>query len=72
MHLHPETIYRRIQAGMPAERDGRNVRLYPPAIADWLLEIREARKRQMSMLGATGIKPDHGGYARTKEMEKAK
>jgi len=46
-HLHPETAYRRIKAGMPVERDGRNVKIYPPMVADWLLQCREARKNRM-------------------------
>lgn len=73
-HLHPETVYRRIKAegGMPAERDGRNVKIYPPAIADWLVEVREARKRQMSIPAPIGPKSDRTGFARAKEMEKAK
>jgi len=71
-HLHPETIRRRIKAGMPADRDGRNWRIYPPAIADWLAENREKRKRQIrSIPSAIGPKPDHAGHARPKQMEKA-
>lgn len=58
-HVHPETIYRRIKAGMPAEHDGRSVKIYPPKVADWRLEMREARKHRMkSMSCAIGPKSD--------------
>ena len=45
LHCHPETIYRRVkEEGLPAHRDGRRLKFYPPEIADWL----ELRDRKMS------------------------
>lgn len=67
-HLHPESVYRRIKAGMPAEHDGRNLRIYPPKVADWLIDIRENRRRQMKPVKRPiDPKLDHAGCAR-KEM----
>lgn len=45
MHWHPETVYRRIKSGMPVDRDGRSVKIYPPEIADWFRDIRQGSKR---------------------------
>jgi hypothetical protein len=51
LHWHPETIYHKIKAGMPADRlfDSlgrvRQLKIYPPQIADWMRDCREARKR---------------------------
>jgi hypothetical protein len=51
LHWHPETVYRKIKSGMPADRDvdaqgrGRRLKIYPPEIADWLRSCREAQKR---------------------------
>jgi hypothetical protein len=51
LHWHPETVYRKIKAGMPANRDvdaqgrGRRLKIYPPEIADWLCRCRDARER---------------------------
>jgi hypothetical protein len=42
LHWHPETVYRKIKAGMPADRvvdaqrRGRQLKIYPPQVADWL------------------------------------
>jgi excisionase family DNA binding protein len=37
LHCHTETIYRRVKIeGLPAHRDGRTLKYYPPEIADWL------------------------------------
>jgi hypothetical protein len=38
LHWHVETIYRKIKRGMPVDRDGRNLKIYPPRIADWFRE----------------------------------
>ena len=36
-HRHTETIYKRVEIeGLPAHRDGRTLKFYPPEIADWL------------------------------------
>lgn len=51
MHWHLETVYRKAKEGMPVDRDtgpdgrGRRLKIYPPEIADWLRECREARQR---------------------------
>jgi hypothetical protein len=51
LHWHPETVYRKIKSGMPADRDvdaqgrGRRLKIYPPEIADWLRSCHEAQKR---------------------------
>jgi hypothetical protein len=51
LHWHLETVYRKIKAGMPADRDvgeegkGWRLKIYPPKIANWLRECRDARKR---------------------------
>jgi excisionase family DNA binding protein len=37
LHCHAETIYKRVKIdGLPAHRDGRTLKYYPPEIADWL------------------------------------
>lgn len=37
LHCHTETIYRRVKSeGLPAHRDGRLLKYYPPEIADWI------------------------------------
>ncbi len=51
LHIHRETVYRKIKSGMPAHRDvdaqgrGRRLKIYPPEIADWLRDCREQEKR---------------------------
>jgi hypothetical protein len=51
LHWHPETVYRKIKAGMPADRDvdaqgrGRRLKIYPPQVADWLRRCRAALGR---------------------------
>lgn len=53
MHWHPETVYRKAKEGMPVDRDigqdgrGRRLKIYPPEIADWLRDCREARQRMI-------------------------
>jgi len=44
LHWHQETVYRRIKDGLPADRDGDRWKIYPPTVADWLRERREARQ----------------------------
>lgn len=48
-HINVETVYRRIKAGMPADRDlnGRNLMIYPPQVAEWEQNCREARNKLM-------------------------
>lgn len=47
LHCHTETVYRRVkQEGLPAVRDGRRLKYYPPAIADWLERRAEQRERE--------------------------
>jgi hypothetical protein len=37
LHCHAETVYKRVKIeGLPAQRDGRTLKYYPPEIADWL------------------------------------
>jgi excisionase family DNA binding protein len=37
LHCHTETVYKRVKVeGLPAHRDGRTLKYYPPEIADWL------------------------------------
>jgi excisionase family DNA binding protein len=37
LHCHAETVYERVKIeGLPAHRDGRRLKYYPPEIADWL------------------------------------
>jgi hypothetical protein len=46
-----ETVYRKIKAGMPADRDvdgqgrGNRIKIYPPQVADWRSGCREASRR---------------------------
>lgn len=53
LHWHPETVYRKAKEGMPVDRDigpdgrGRRLKIYPPEIADWLRDCREARQRMI-------------------------
>jgi hypothetical protein len=50
-HWHPETVYRKIKAGLPADRvvdehgRGRQLKIYPPQVADWLRVCRDALRR---------------------------
>jgi hypothetical protein len=56
LHWHVETVYRKVKGGMPADRDvdqlghGRCLKIYPPEIADWLRDCRQARA--LSIQGA--------------------
>jgi hypothetical protein len=37
LHCHAETIYQRVKIeGLPAHRDNRTLKYYPPEIANWL------------------------------------
>jgi hypothetical protein len=60
LHLHRETVYRMVKTGMPVDRDvdgrgkGRNLKVYPPKIAEWRAQCREARKRAMQSRTASG------------------
>ena len=51
LHWHPETVYRKIKAGMPADRvvdaqgRGRQLKIYHPQVADWLRGCRIALRR---------------------------
>jgi hypothetical protein len=46
LHWHTETVYRKIKAGMPADRvvdaqgRGRQLKIYPPQVANWLRHCR--------------------------------
>lgn len=56
MHWHLETVYRKVRGGMPVDRDvdeegkGRRLKIYPPEIADWLRDCREARRSRFGEL----------------------
>lgn len=56
MHWHLETVYRKVRGGMPVDRDvdeegkGRRLKIYPPEIADWLRDCREAHRSRFGEL----------------------
>jgi hypothetical protein len=51
LHWDIETVYRKVKAGMPADRDvdaqgrGNRIKIYPPQVADWRRSCREASRR---------------------------
>jgi hypothetical protein len=51
LHWDIGTVYRKIKAGMPADRDvdaqgrGNRLKIYPPKVADWQRDCREAHRR---------------------------
>lgn len=51
LHWDIETVYRKIKAGMPVDRDidpqgrGNRIKIYPPQVADWRHSCREAQER---------------------------
>lgn len=51
LRCHVGTIYRRVKAGMPADRDvdaqgrGNRIKIYPPRVADWQRDCRKAQER---------------------------
>lgn len=59
LHWNVETVYRKIKTGMPADREvdgegkGRNLKIYPPKVADWQAECREARMRAVQLKSAS-------------------
>lgn len=65
MHWHLETVYRKAKKGMPVERDldldgrGRLLKIYPPQIAEWRRQCREARKHliQSSQVSSSSTPP---------------
>jgi hypothetical protein len=50
MHSDPETVRRRVKdENLPAQKDGRLWKFYPPEVADWLEQ--RAVKQNMNLLG---------------------
>jgi hypothetical protein len=51
LHWDIGTVYRKIKAGMPADRDvdaqgrGNRIKIYPPQVADWRRDCSEALRR---------------------------
>jgi hypothetical protein len=60
LHWHVETVYRKVKEGMPADHDvdqfghGRRLKIYPPRIADWLRECRQARSFPTQVISSSG------------------
>ena len=65
LHWHTETVYRKIKAGMPADRvvdaqgRGRQLKIYPPQVADWLRGCRIALRRPDQL--TSSLPPPYSG-----------
>lgn len=67
LHCHVETVYRMVKSGMPVDRDvdgegrGRNLKIYPPRVADWRAECRDSRIQAMQSKLALPDNPQNRG-----------